>query len=215
MKSRNQGIEQITVRRANVADTDKVRYRVYSTPVDFIAVIAESALMAVKVSGVSKPHKIVRDLPTEGIAIEAKKMSKVEVNPQKVTLPSKQTDRKKQVVADLPQLDAAAKQAAFKPMMIADLQRQTSLRARILPPEMVSQIIEDHVKVASATAVQMATKAAMPEVTPQPEPVLENPVSDTQRLLQMAEAVLPETSEIMQRGDAELSPEEVEKLLNG
>ncbi|MEJ0010116.1 MAG: hypothetical protein WDN72_06160 [Alphaproteobacteria bacterium] len=46
-----QELEAITVRRARVADAGKVRYRVYSTPTEFIAVIAESALMAVKVAG--------------------------------------------------------------------------------------------------------------------------------------------------------------------
>jgi hypothetical protein len=63
MKSKPTGIESIAIRRAVIADSDKVRYRVYSSPTEFIAVIAESALMAVKVSGISKPHKIVRDLP--------------------------------------------------------------------------------------------------------------------------------------------------------
>jgi hypothetical protein len=220
MKSRNQGIEQITVRRANVADTDKVRYRVYSTPVDFIAVIAESALMAVKVSGVSKPHKIVRDLPTEGIAIEAKKMSAIPTNPEKVTLPSKQTERKKQVIAEIPQLDAAAKQAAFKPMMIADLQRQTSMRARILPPEMVTQIIEEHSKTAATSAPPAPAPAAASVAPPVPDPIFEAAptMSDSERLLKMADAVLPATTisaAAPSEATTELSPEEVEKLLNG
>ena len=147
MKPKQQAIEALTVRRAVVADADKVRYRVYSTPTEFIAVIAESALMAVKVSGIAKPHKIVRDLPTEGIAIEAKKMAVRDAGLARVSIGTKQSEAPlSRLVAEIPTLDPSAKASSFKPMHIGDLQRGGPARARILPPEMLTEIIEQHSK---------------------------------------------------------------------
>ena len=146
MKSKHSDIEAITLRRATIADTDKVRYRVYSTPTEFIAVIAESALMAVKVSGVKKPHKIVRDLPTEGIAIEAKKMAAVDHEAARITLPIKKFEKQEQLTTQLQDVDPKARQALFRPMKIGELQANGMKRARILPPELLNEIIEQHAK---------------------------------------------------------------------
>jgi anthranilate/para-aminobenzoate synthase component I len=155
MKSKPTGIESIAIRRAVIADSDKVRYRVYSSPTEFIAVIAESALMAVKVSGISKPHKIVRDLPTEGIAIEAKKMASIDPNALRITLPTEKTESEKQLVAQLgaERNMEKEKQESFKAMNIADLQNKGGPRARILPPEMLSEIIEQHTRAEYETIV--------------------------------------------------------------
>ncbi len=221
MKKKPQGIEALTIRRAVVADADKVRYRVYSSPTEFIAVIAESALMAVKVSGISKPHKIVRDLPTEGIAIEAKKMAARDINASRVTLNTKQPEAPASwLVAEIPTLDPEAKTAAFKPMQIGDLQRRSSVRARILPPEMLNEIIEQHSK--SSLPPPPVDEPTMPMVVPvemPAEPVVEQappaaPEPTTEeRLLQMAEEMLP--SATVDDPNRTLTPEEVEKLLNG
>ncbi|MFZ4540357.1 MAG: hypothetical protein ACOYNL_00925 [Rickettsiales bacterium] len=209
MKSKPQGIEALTIRRAAVADADKVRYRVYSTPAEFIAVIAESALMAVKVSGIPKPHKIVRDLPTEGITVNARKMAAMDANAVRVSLQTHYTEQKKQLVVDIktPETPEHIKAALFRPMNIGDLQHKGQTRARILPPEMVNEIIEKH------------TKATMPTLptTQQEQPTLaeappEPPLDPKERLMQMAQEMPASPSEPPNK---ELSPEEVEKLLNG
>lgn len=70
-------ISVLSLRKAELIDADKARYLVYRTPKDFVAVIAESALMAIKVSGVTNPHRVVRDLPTSTVAIDAERMVKV------------------------------------------------------------------------------------------------------------------------------------------
>jgi len=215
MKQTPKGMEALTIRRAVVADADKVRYRVYSSPTEFIAVIAESALMAVKVSGVTKPHKIVRDLPTQGITIGAQKMAVRDAGLARVAMTTKQPDAPlSRLVAEIATQDPAAKTSAFKPMQIGDLQRGGSVRARILPPEMLNEIIEQH------------SKATLP---PQPvdepiaaTPALEHivqlpPVPQTtteERVMQMAEEMLPSAA-VTDEPNSVLSPEEVEKLLNG
>jgi hypothetical protein len=220
MKSKPKVIQPLTIRRAVVADTDKVRYRVYSTPTKFIAVIAESALMAVKVSGITKPHKIVRDLPTEGIAIGAKKMATQDNQLPRVNIPTQHTPKPTRLSTQVADIDPDARQALFRPMNIGDLQHGGTVRARILPPDLLSEIIEQHAKAhipsAPATPAPPApdlqpTYAPAPVIAPiSPPPQL----SPTERLLQAAEEVLPAANHAAAEQPT-LSPEEVEKLLNG
>lgn len=66
MKGADAGImalKPLALKRKAVANNDKVRYRVYISPDEYIAVIAENALMALKISGVKVPYRILRDLP--------------------------------------------------------------------------------------------------------------------------------------------------------
>ena len=221
MKSKPTDIEAITLRRANVADTDKVRYRVYSTPSEYIAVIAESALMAVKVSGIRKPHKIVRDLPTEGVAIEAKKMAAMDTNAARVSVTTTKIEKPEQLSAELKAVDPNLIQTLFRPMNISDLQAKGIGRARILPPDLLNEIIEQHAKatmppapVAPPPAAAPVQEVIMPEPEPEPEPLPPAPEPTPQeRIFEMAKDVLPPASE--PQGEHELSPEEVAKLLNG
>lgn len=211
MKAASKGVEALTVRRAKVADADKVRYRVYRTPTDFIAVIAENALMAVKVSGVSKPHKIVRDFPTEGVAIEAQRMATIEAKPEKVALGGgKSLMPGQRIVAQMPK-PTEAMQSEFKPMTLGDLQKNAQTRARILPPELLTEIIDAHNKAISATT---APPLPDPEKTPASEPPPPEPsLSPQEKLMQMAETLPPGDDKAAK--ESELSPEDVEKLLNG
>ena len=214
MKSKHSEIEAITIRRATLADTDKVRYRVYSSPTEFIAVIAESALMAVKVSGIRKPHKIVRDLPTEGVAIEAKKMAAVDHAAARIALPVKQLEKSEKLIAPVKEMDPNARQALFKPMTIGDLRSKGQVRARILPPELLNEILEQHAKAATPPIAPPAAPepgAVMPEpfTPPAPAPVVPE-LSPQERILEMTKD-LPKAEPEAER---ELTPEEVEALLN-
>lgn len=216
MKSKPTGIEAITIRRAIIADTDKVRYRVYSTATDFIAVIAESALMAVKVSGIKKPHKIVRDLPTEGVAIEAKKMAAIDTAAARIAMPVKRIEKPEQLSAELKAIDPNLKQSLFKPMTISDLQAKGIGRARILPPELLNEIIEQHAKATMPQAPVPPPPAPVQEAPPPaPEPMAlpEPELSQQERIVEMAKDVVPPAPE--PEGNVELSAEEVAKLLNG
>lgn len=237
-----QGIEAITVRRAKIADADKVRYRVYRTPSDYVAVIAESALMAVKVAGITAPYKIMRDLPTEGIAIEAKRMASVETTPERVTL-STEHFSEKALLAELP--DKAALAAAAPPFVavgIADLRGKGAPRARILPPQLLTEIIEQHVKAQAAMGEPPAAEAVnappaeSPPVAAEPHPaeaddapaisaeehIIQAPrePSVEEKIQQMADEMqLPASASAEAETPREAAPvlsnDEVEKLLNG
>lgn len=225
MQPNNQVMEQITIRRANLVDADKVRYRVYTSPTEFVAVIAESALMAVKVSGISTPHKIMRDLPTDGIAIEAKKMMAQEEKPMRVAFPLEKPKESSKSQTQMPS-PADVKTTPFVAMGIADLQHKGGVRARILPPEMVHEIIEEHAKAAVA-APSTIEPAPAPIVQAAPEPVamtemdvINTPptqeLSQAEKIVKMAEETLPPSTAGASpaAGGEELQPDEVAKLLN-
>ena len=134
------------MRRTGVVDSDKVRYRVYSTPSEFVAVIAESALMAVRASGIKVPYKIVRDIPgADNGLLSAKNMQNATPGNDQVQMGIKHKDRLTQYFTEL---TAEEKQEPiiFVPMGIADLQNKGMSRARILPAEMLYEIIEEHAK---------------------------------------------------------------------
>lgn len=160
------GIEAIAVKRATLADADKVRYRVYRSDDDFIAVIAESALMAMKVSGISNPLRIVRDLPTEGVAVEAQRIAK-EATAKHVMLP---VEKKAEAKLKIEIAEAATPaDKGFVPMVVKDFGAKRSNFVRVLSPEMVAQL-----QAAAPAAVQapVAPAPAAPEpVMPAPEPV--------------------------------------------
>ena len=140
-QTHGQGLEAITVRRTHVVDADMVRYRVYKSPTEFVAVIAESALLAVRVSGIANPHKIVRDLPTDGIAIDAKKMA---VSEERVTISSTQQASSEGLTVELSRAQDVPLEERFVPLGIMDLRQKGQGRLRILPPTMVLQIMEDY-----------------------------------------------------------------------
>jgi|GEM_PF-3305877 len=210
MKKPATGIEAIAVKRATLADSDKVRYRVYRSEGDFVAVIAESALMAMKVSGIMTPHRIVRDLPNEGIAIEAQRMSKVSDSEPRVNLATKQTRtdgaRMNTEMAD----NTLPVESGFVAMQVKDFQRKTVPWARILTPEMVEQAQAKSKPTAPAAPfpvpVMQEPLPAAPPPEPESAPVKEAaPPLKASTRQEPAPAAEPDV----------LSEEEVQKLLNG
>lgn len=232
MKPKPSGIEPISLRRATLADSEKVRYRVYSSPTESIVVIAESALMAMKVSNIEKPYKIVRDLAAVGATIEAQKMAAKNASDSHVPIAIERQEKEKQLMTELaaPVSQQRMDSENFKPMNIADLQHNGLPRARILPPDLLTEIIEQHTKATFApaepvTPMAQATPPAIevPDVViqPVPEPMPaaimapEPPALSTEeKLLRMAEAVLPLSPEPMPETPVVLSTDDVEKLLN-
>ena len=183
-----QGLEALAVRRTAMADADKVRYRVYRTPTEFIAVIAESALMAVKVSGIAEPLRIVRDLPTEGVAIHAERMVSGDSG-QRVNLGLEKPARETQYVAT--SADPGEPKDAFVPMRIRDLDQKRGRAMRILSPQDLETI----------------TAALPPRASQAQEPAAPTPI---ERVVE----VMPEpTSEPAATSDT-LTPDQVAALLN-
>lgn len=191
------GIESLALRRASVVDADKVRYRVYRTADDFIAVIAESALMAVKVSGITEPYRIVRDLPSEGITIQAEKMAQRTDEHVNVA-----TAFKEKMNFTTMAREAAPTDANFVPMRLRDFERGSSRRLRVLPPDTVMEFV-----------AKPASKPAPPPALP-PEPIAEAAPVAAAPAEVIVEAVPIEPTPAAPAPEAEtLSPEEVAKLL--
>lgn len=186
------GIEAIAVKRATVADADKVRYRVYRTADDFVAVIAESALMAVKVSGITEPYRIVRDLPTEGVSLESERLSKTEKE-DRVSLALKPKEKTVPVrMADLITTETESG-ATFRPMQLRDLQKSATLGRSILPADAVEAVA----------------------ATPKPEPKVEaQPLPTAPSSEAVKPEATPEPAAAVAPVEEALSPDEVDKLLN-
>ena len=170
-----QGLEALAVRRAAMTDADKVRYRVYRTQHEYIAVIAESALMAVKVSGIAEPLRIVRDLPTEGVAIHAERMVSGDSG-QRVNLGLEKLAKETQYVA------ASAQQGEskgdFVPMRLRDLDQKRGRAMRILSPqdlETIAAVVLPRVPPSQAPAVP---EPIDPVEEMAPEPVAEDPAQE-------------------------------------
>jgi hypothetical protein len=203
MKKKPTGIESLAVMRAKVADSDKVRYRVYRDATDFIAVIAESALMAMKVSGIAVPYRIVRDLPSTGIAIEAQKMASRNTDEQ-VSLPTEQSKKpgKSFLNAEIDDKTVPL-DAQFVPIGMGDLKKKSIPWARVLTPEMVSDIRQSQPEAPAPKPAPAAAPAAAPVPTPQAAPAMDEVEIEPS----------PQTAPPPE--DAEpLSEEEVQKLLN-
>lgn len=243
MKQAPEALESISLRRAQVADADKVRYRVYRTPTDFVAVIAESALLAMKAAGVKSPHKIVRDLPTDGIAIEAKRMAEPAANDDRVVVSTGQKEAiKSRLVTEVKPREPIekVKQAEFKAITLGDLQRSGLNRARILSPQMLSEIIDEFSKVGAEPApppevvepvvevispppvpapalIAEATPEALPQAqaaSPAPASPPEPEVSQEEKVMQLASEILPSAKDLPPAEEPKLSQDEVNKLLN-
>lgn len=202
-------MEAMVLRRATFADSDKVRYRVYRSEGDFVAVIAESALMAMKTSGIMNPHRIVRDLPSENITIEAQRMSKVsDAPPVMMSLEPNRPDNKR-LSAEMPTAPPVPLDSQFVAMQIKDFQKKKKQMAwaRVLTPEMVEQVQAAAKQEPAPPAPPVA--APLPAASmPDPDPVMEAlPEPQPEPAAQAAPAPM---------GDPDvLSEEEVQKLLNG
>ena len=130
-----QEMEPLAIRRAEVVDADKVRYRVYRTPTDFIAVIAESALMAMKVAEVANPYRIVRDLPMSGSMIASDRMQKPDPSTQKNILRavSVKPVEPEIFIATLKEPPPPAEQV-FTPMQVRDFQLSGKQKISVMSP---------------------------------------------------------------------------------
>ena len=210
-------MESIALKRAAVVDADKVRYRVYRAPDDYVAVIAESALLAMRASGIDTPYRIVRDLPTEGIAIEAKRLQQQHEAPR-IVMPTALREKAEGLKVEMPApvTAEAVKSADFVPMQVKDFQKKKQAPwARILTSNMVEPI--------EGTAGMLKVKKneapiAVPEPMPVPATVMPPPPAEP-----LAEAPPPAPVEAAPQPapapepaqEGPLSEDEVQQLLNG
>ena len=220
------GIDAIAVRRTKMADAGKVRYRVYKTSDDFVAVIAESALMAIKIAGVTNPYRVVRDLPTAEIAVEAEKIAKAEAAERvafATTPKAPMNSFKAELLQPKPEV-----QERFIPLQLRDLDKKPKVNGFILPQEALHQLIEAVRKPSPAPQAMPShpEPAAVAPVVEAPAPATATPVAVTPTtqapVAPNAEPAVADTAAEEQEFEplsktqdpTVLSPQEVEKLLN-
>lgn len=212
-------ISALSIRKAKVLDADKVRYRVYRTAEEYVAVIAESALMAMRVSGIAEPYRIVRDLPTHAISVEAERMAKIELD-QAETIDLQLETKPFANVSFKMATPVEAESLPFTPIGLRGLHLSAEDRRPSVPnvaapetlePDQAAPTIPEEPSVAQApptapvTAEEPATLQQESHVAPAVEPApIEYPAP--QETTSQPPSAAPK--------DEALSPEEVEKLLN-
>jgi len=166
-------IQPITVRHAEIIDQDKVRYRVYRSPTEYIAVIAENALMAMKLSGVDQPYKVMRDLFHEGMQVEAARMRESEDGPNiAIRLTPQSPEDKKDTIGNFAVVNL---DQPFTPLMLNELKQPRVSDEHIVPAsELMAHITIDPIAYAMATRSDEALKMLNADM---PMPVSEAPAA--------------------------------------
>lgn len=67
-------IKPVSLKRKAILDSDKVRYKVYISAHEYVVVIAPNALMALKLSGIENPVRVLRDVPMSKPSVEEKRV---------------------------------------------------------------------------------------------------------------------------------------------
>lgn len=171
MKARPTQLDTLSVRRAEVANGKQVRYRVYQSPSEYIAVIAESALLAMRLSGVQNPYKIVRDIPTSGAAIEKGQVS-VPESAEKVPLATEK------LPYDFITFNPPEEEAVnpFVEMPLLDIFKKRTPSVGVLSREKgmdMFGVSQDAPTLQPAPAAKVAAEPAIPQppiAAPDPEP---------------------------------------------
>ncbi len=184
MKPRPEHLEVLTLKQNRFADPDRVRYRVYQSSSEYIAVIAESALMAIRISGVKDPYKVIRDVPTAYSSIE-KGLVQMEETSERVPMPTIKPDIKAFVN------EIAAKAAEdFITLALADLHLKKAPNEGVISRHDGMKGLHD-------------VPEAAPTLVKAPEPVMPAP---------LVEEPAP-VAAVEETGDRPLSPAEISKLL--
>lgn len=178
-------LKPVALKRKAVAHSDKVRYRVYVDSQEFVAVIAENALMAMKISGVKAPHRIVRDLPLTHATLEDSQLTPHHLQPTMLLRPEMESPSA----------------SAFQPIPI-----NTDTELKPFLELSLSELHSDKQLMASTIDVSVLLNALPGETLAVTGG--SDPLSPPMELVPEPEVGLEPAA------DPALSPEEVEQLLN-
>lgn len=127
-------LESISIRHSQVKEGKKVRYFVYRSETEYVAVVAESALMALRLSEVKEPFKILRDLPmTRKDPLLPEQLTPAGSG-ERMALPLVAAPEKSSQAEVPPVKDRALD---FHEMKLAELHKEKSCEVRIFPPDSV------------------------------------------------------------------------------
>ncbi len=185
MRKKPEHLESLAVRTLSIKDADIVRYRVYTSPTDFIAVIAENALMAMKLTGIHEPYRVVRDLPMEDGALEKNQLE--QTSQAEIVLPTQQV----MTHQEKPDPKAFTNQDVdgFEPLSLGALRRDKPLEGSVVAPHTMIRILSGE---PDSQALEAPAHSEVKPLNLAQETLLEK-------------AILP---------DAPLSPSDVVQLLN-
>jgi hypothetical protein len=197
--------DHVSYRKLSVKDVEKIRYRVYRDAHEFVAVIADSALMAIKIAGVAEPFKVVRDLPQQQSAIEAISIEQPDSTARMEIKTN--TEKKKTFLETLPRV---TRNGEFQEISNAVFQKENANITPIIGRDAMLLL-------AAASAEKQTLVAPVPEVKPISVPVPE--VMKSAQSTELSPAAVPSTeqisaTEIMPVPSEELSPSEVVQLLS-
>lgn len=198
-------LKPITINRRRFADADKILYRVYSAPGEFKLVEANSAHEAFEKSEIARPHKIERELFYRYLAlspnqIEADTGDSVDTD---VNLPD--ADEMKTL------LFAALDDGSLKPSAEEAFTGLSinQLNGKGFEEDEAAALAQAEAAAQAAVEKQAAAQAIEQAVEAEPEAIAQADVSveDVQQAAPAEDAPAQE--------DEELTPEQVEALLNG
>ena len=210
-------MQGFAVRHTRIIDRDKIRYRVYRTSTEYIAVIAENALMAMKLSGIDAPHKIIRDLIDENTPIAQARLREAEESERvEFSLSQKDTSLESNFEYRAPK----EPEAFFVPMTLGQInEEKVETQGVRAGQEIIAGIEIDPMEYARATRTDDAERMhaeteqqalpqepAMPVEQPpapaeeaelQPEPAQEEVVAEPVQEMEAPEPVAPPVEEAL------------------
>jgi len=134
-------MQHLTIKRIPVKNADTVRYRVYTSADEFVAVIAENALMAMKLTGITEPHKVVRDLISEEMLLPEEALDKERTEMLALTTAKVETKHEK---PDLSQF-TNPHLAGFTALSMGELRKAETLVEGVIASPKLLNVIDDSV----------------------------------------------------------------------
>lgn len=163
-------LKPVALKRKAVAHSDKVRYRVYVDAQEFVAVIAENALMAMKISGVKSPHRIVRDLPLTHATVEEGQLTPHHLQPTLLLRPEVEASSAS-AFQPIP-IDTDTELRPFLELGLSELHSDKQLMASTIDVSVLLNALPGEtlaVAGGSELASPPVEQAPVPEVQPEPE----------------------------------------------
>lgn len=173
-------MQHLTIKRIPVKNANTVRYRVYRSADEFVAVIAENALMAMKLTGINEPYKVVRDLISEEGSVPESSLDKEHADSIMLSTTPAAKAKEKPDMRNF----AASNVQGFTALSMGDLRKDNSMLEGVIaspkllrvleatPPEvqmpaepetLQAPVVEEHVDV---SPLDMAQQALVEKATP-------------------------------------------------
>lgn len=224
-------IKPVALKRKAILEGDKVRYKIFLSAKEYVVVIAENALMALKISGISEPVRLLRDIPMSKSSIEEKKLVTHNVHATAFLRPDMPPPENKNMTAP-DELLKTEEKIGFEPLAFGkSLENNRKISSSIPVATLLAELNENSISQTPANRQNSHTQTAMPhisdEILPislamsemqspldtQAEPHFHN-VDNNEDILATIENVVTEAAEPSKETENILSTDDIEDLLN-